>query len=182
MQISNQLVTWQQLNAFTYVVLVKTTCWGSNWASEWVRTAISLWIWNTKFLLSKTRKLVLQFAQARQNWTIDWTKTAWSHDWVNIHMVNIYSECDHQFTVLKCPSVTRSWPKIAPLGCAGRADSHYRCAGRTNLQWPDDFTSIWTKIFDETLLNLCHEELMEFFMEEIKYQHNKYCCSLSLFY
>lgn len=60
-------------------------------------------------------------------------------------MVNIYSECDHQFTVLKCPSVTRSWPKIAPLGCAGRADSHYRCAGRTNLQWPDDFTSIWTK-------------------------------------
>ncbi len=36
-QIANQPITWQQLNAFRHLDVVKTTCWSSNRASEWGR-------------------------------------------------------------------------------------------------------------------------------------------------
>ncbi len=36
-QNANQPITWQQLNAFRHLDVVKTTCWSSNRASEWRR-------------------------------------------------------------------------------------------------------------------------------------------------
>ncbi len=36
-QIANQPITWQQLNAFRHLDVVKKTCWSSNRASEWGR-------------------------------------------------------------------------------------------------------------------------------------------------
>ncbi|MEQ2213694.1 hypothetical protein XENOCAPTIV_019408 [Xenoophorus captivus] len=39
-QISNQPITWQQLNAFRHVDMVKMICCSSNQASEWERKVI----------------------------------------------------------------------------------------------------------------------------------------------
>ncbi len=38
--IVNQPITWQQLNAFRHLDVVKTTCLSSNRASEWGRKGI----------------------------------------------------------------------------------------------------------------------------------------------
>ncbi len=46
-QIANQPITWQQLNAFRHLDVVKTTCWSSNRASERGRKGFKrLWTWN----------------------------------------------------------------------------------------------------------------------------------------
>lgn len=37
LQISNQPISWQQLNAFRLVYMVKMTSWSSSWASAWRR-------------------------------------------------------------------------------------------------------------------------------------------------
>lgn len=40
-QIANQLITRPQINVFSHVDMVKTTCWSSNRASEWMKGDLS---------------------------------------------------------------------------------------------------------------------------------------------
>ncbi len=49
-QVAHQSITWQQLNAFRYLDVVKTTCWSSNWASERGRKGIKVTL-NVEWLL-----------------------------------------------------------------------------------------------------------------------------------
>ncbi len=49
-QIANQPITWQQLNAFRHLDVVKTICWSSNRASEWGRKGILVTL-NVEWLL-----------------------------------------------------------------------------------------------------------------------------------
>ncbi len=45
-QIANQPITWQQLNVFRHLDVVKTICWSSNRASEWGRKGIYDFWWD----------------------------------------------------------------------------------------------------------------------------------------
>ncbi len=65
-------------------------------------------------------------------------------------------------------TVTRSQSNRAPLGCGGMRDSHHGCAADKSAAtaW---LSSIWPKSLrnvSNTLLNLCHEDLRQFWRQK----------------
>ncbi len=56
-QIANQSITWQQLNAFRYLDVVRKTCWSSNRSSEWGRKGIKVTL---NRMVVGARRLVFQ--------------------------------------------------------------------------------------------------------------------------
>ncbi len=77
-----------------------------------------------------------------------------------------FLEHDNEFTLLKWPTHSPDLNPIEHLWDVLEREIHIMDVQPTNLQQLyDAFMSIWTKISEEcfnTLLNLCHEGLMQF--------------------
>ncbi len=80
-----------------------------------------------------------------------------------------FSEHDNEFTLLKWfPQSTRSQSNRAALGCGGTGDSHHGCAADKSAAtaWCYHVNidqNLWESF--QNLLNLCHEELRQFWRQ-----------------
>ncbi len=111
--------------------------------------SIPLWLQCTHLLMTTSSRIMHHVSN--HLWLVSWT-------WQWVHFTQMAS------------TVTRSQSNRAPLGCGGTGDSHHGCAADKSAAtaWCYHVNmdqNLWGNV-SNTLLNLCHEELRQFWRQK----------------
>ncbi len=120
-----------------------------NATSTWVlllTMSIPLWLQCTHLLMTTSSRIMSQSSNHLR--LVSWT-------WQWVHFTQMAS------------TVTRSQFNRASLGCGGTGDSHHGCAADKSHQYgPKPLEQDRNRNVSNTLLNLCHEDLRQFWRQK----------------